>query len=158
MSTAMVSFFDQFPEFDWRVIEIRKKDGYFSASDMSVVLKKRLTDWRKTDFAKRLLARLSEKSGMPIEQRFNGTLGEKSQSASALIQYDLKGDQKVWLHPYVAMSYAMSNPEFQAEMNIWIVDLMTLGTVNPHYLKWTQAEIERGRQFNQDDIKELYGE
>jgi hypothetical protein len=158
MSTAMVSFFDQFPEFDGRVIEIRKKDGYFSASDMSVVLKKRLTDWRKTDFAKRLLARLSEKSGMPIEQRFNGTLGEKSQSASALIQYDLKGDQKVWLHPYVAMSYAMSNPEFQAEMNIWIVDLMTLGTVNPHYLKWTQAEIERGRQFNQDDIKELYGE
>jgi hypothetical protein len=125
---------------------------------MGAALGKRLTDWRKTDFAKRLLTRLSEKSRMPLEQRFNGTLGETSQCASALIQYDLKGEQKAWLHPYVAMSYAMSNPEFQAEVNIWIVDLMTLGTVNPHVLNWTRQEIERGRQFNQDDLNELYGD
>lgn len=157
MSKAMLSFFDQFPEFDGRRVKIRKKDGYFSASDMSAILGKRLTDWRKTDFAKRLLARLSEKARMPLEQRFDGTMGESSHSASALIQYDLKGDQAVWLHPYVAMSYAMSNPEFQAEVNIWIVDLMTLGTVNPHVLKWTQEEYQRGLKFNRDDISDMYG-
>ena len=156
MSKLMVSWFDQFPEYNGQKIEIRQKDGYFSATDMSAVLGKRLTDWRKTDFAKRLLARLSEKSRIPLEQRFDGTLGETSQSASALIQYDLKGKQKVWLHPYVAMSYAMSNPEFQAEINIWIGDLMTLGTVNPHYLNWTKEEIERGLKFNRDDINSMY--
>ena len=152
----MVSWFDQFPEYNGRKIEIRKKDGYFSATDMSAVLNKRLTDWRKTEFAKRLLARLSEKSRMPVEQKFEGVMSESGQSATALIQYDLAGDRKVWLHPYVAMSYAMSNPEFQAEVNIWIVDLMTLGTVNPHYLTWTKEEIERGRKFNQDDLNELF--
>lgn len=156
MFKAMVSFFDQFPEYNGRSIEIRKKDGYFSATDMSAVLQKRLTDWRKTEFAKRLLTRLSEKSRMPIEQKFEGVMGESGQSASALIQYDLGGDRKVWLHPYVAMSYAMSNPEFQAEVNIWIVDLMTLGTVNPHYLSWTKEEIERGQKFNRDDVSDLY--
>ena len=158
MAKLMVSFFDQFPEYDGKKIEIRGKDGYFSATDMSVALGKRLTDWRKTDFAKRLLARLSQRSGMPLEQRFDGTLGESSHSASALIQYDLKGDQKVWLHPYVAMSYAMSNPEFQAEINIWMVDLMILGTVNPHVLQWTREEIVRGIQFNRDDISDMYGD
>ena len=156
MSKAMISFFDQFPEYNGRKVEIRKKDGYFSATDMSAVLDKRLTDWRKTEFAKRLLARLSEKSRMPIEEKFDDVMGQSGRSASALIQYDLGGDRKAWLHPYVAMSYAMSSPEFQAEVNIWIVDLMTLGTVNPHYLNWTKEEIERGREFNKDDLNELY--
>jgi len=156
MPNLMVSWFDQFPEHNGQRVKIRQKDGYFSASDMSAILGKRLTDWKKTDFAKRLLAQLSKKSGMPLEQRFDGTMGESSQSASALIQYDLKGDQTVWIHPYVAMSYAMSNPEFQAEVNIWIVDLMTLGTVNPHVLKWTQEEYQRGLKFNRDDITDMY--
>ena len=156
MPNLMVSWFDQFPEHNGQRVKIRQRDGYFSASDMSAILGKRLTDWKKTDFAKRLLAQLSKKSGMPLEQRFDGTMGESSQSASALIQYDLKGDQTVWIHPYVAMSYAMSNPEFQAEVNIWIVDLMTLDTVNPHVLRWTQEEYQRGLKFNRDDITDMY--
>ena len=47
----IVSFFDQFPEYNGQRISIRGTDGYFSATDMSRVLKKRLTDWRKTKFA-----------------------------------------------------------------------------------------------------------
>jgi hypothetical protein len=158
MSSAMVSFFDSFPEYDGQKIEIRGKDGYFSATDMSRVLNKRLADWRKTEFAKKLLARLSDRARMPVEERFQGTLGESSQCAKALIQYDLKGDQKVWIHPYVAMSYAMSNPEFQADVNIWIVDLMTIGTVNPNVLQWTKDEYQKGIEFNRDDIREMWGD
>lgn len=153
----MLSYFDNFPKFNGRKIEIRARDGYFSATDMSAVLGKRLADWRKTDFSKRLLARLSSRSGMPIEQRLSTRGGEKSQCATALIQYDIDGDQKAWLHPYVAMSYAMSNPEFQADVNIWIVDLMTIGTVNAHMLKWTREEYQRGLQYNRDDIEDMYG-
>jgi hypothetical protein len=154
----MLSYFDNFPEFNGQKIEIRGKDGYFSATDMSSILQKRLADWRRTDFAKRLLNRLSQKTGMPIEQRLSTRGGEFSTTkATALVQYDIDGDQRSWLHPYVAMSYAMSNPEFQADVNIWIVDLMTIGTVNPHILKWTREEYDRGIQYNRDDIEDMYG-
>ena len=56
----------------------------------------------------------------------------------------------------MALSYAMSVPEFQAEVNIWIVDLMTLGTVNPHVLQWTKEEYFRGMGYNRDDINDMY--
>lgn len=157
MSKLMISWFDQFPSFDGNTVEIRGKDGYFSATDMNRILGKRVAEWKKTSFAKRLLARLSEKSGMPIEQRLQSRGGGSSTPATALIQYDTDGDQKTWLHPYVAMSYAMSNPEFQAEINMWVVDLLTLGTVNPHILRWTQEEFQRGLKFNRDDISDMYG-
>lgn len=35
MSRAMVSFFDQFPEYNGQSIEIRGKDGYASVRDIS---------------------------------------------------------------------------------------------------------------------------
>lgn len=96
---------------------------------------------------------------MPLEQRLSNRGGESSTptKATALIQYDVDGDQRTWLHPYVAMSYALSNPEFQADVNIWLIDLMTIGTINPNVLKWTLDEYQRGVEFNRDDIKEMYG-
>ena len=157
MPNLMVSWFDQFPRFDGNTVEIRGKDSYFSATDMNRILGKLVAECKKTSFAKRLLARLSEKSGMAIEQRLQTRGGESSTPATALIQYDTDGDQKTWLHPYVAMSYAMSNPEFQAEINMWVVDMLTLGTVNPHVLRWTQEEYQRGLKFNRDDINDMYG-
>lgn len=74
-----------------------------------------------------------------------------------LIDYVPGDKSRVWIHPYVAMSYAMSLPEFQAMVNIWIVDLMRLGTVNPHILQWTAEEYQRGIEFNRDDIREMWG-
>ena len=74
-----------------------------------------------------------------------------------LIDRGENGDSDIWLHPYVAMSYAMAVPKFQAMVNIWIVDLLTLGTVNPHILQWTKEEYQRGIEFNRDDISDMYG-
>lgn len=150
MSKAMVSWFDQFPEHNGRKIEIRGKDGYFNATDMSQVLEKRFTDWRKTNFAKRLLTRLSEKLGLAVTWEDSPTLNQ-----TPLIDYVPGRGQQIWIHPTLAMSYAMSHPEFQADINVWIYELMTVGTVNPHILQWTQEEYERGLQFNRDDIDEL---
>ena len=151
MSKLMVSFFDQLPEHNGRKIEIRGKDGYFNATDMGQILEKRFTDWRKTNFAKRLLARLSEKLRLPITWEDSPTLGK-----TPLVDYVPGRGQQVWIHPTLAMSYAMSNPEFQADINIWIYELMTVGTVNPHVLKWTQEEFQRGLKFNRDDITDMY--
>jgi hypothetical protein len=157
MSKAMVAFFNQFPAHEGRKIEIRGKDGYFNATDMSQVLEKRFTDWRKTAFAKRLLARLSERLRTPVDRGESDWEDSPSRKQTPLVDY-VRGDgQKMWIHPAVAMSYAMSNPEFQADINIWIYELMSLGTVNPHVLNWTREEYERGLGFNRDDIKDLYG-
>lgn len=155
MSKAMVSWFDQFPEYNGQKIEIRGKDGYFCASDMSLVLEKTFTDWRRTKFATRLIGRLSERLNIPIDRQNLGTR-KLAPNLIPLIDYVPGRGQKIWVHPALAMSYAMSNPEFQADINVWIYEMMTLGTVNLHVLRWTQEEIERGQQFNRDDINELY--
>lgn len=151
MSKLMVSFFDQFPEHDGRKIEIRGKDGYFSATDMTACLNQTFSDWRRTKFATKLIARLAQNLRLPIDYG-----DSRSRSQTPLIDY-VRGDgQKMWIHPALAMSYAMSNPEFQADVNVWIYELMTIGTVNPHVLNWTRDEIERGLKFNRDDINEMY--
>lgn len=159
---SIISFFDQFPEFEGVTLEIRSVDGYFDAAKMAAAMKAfdgkehRFNNWTRNDKTKRLLERLSLRSGIPITRETCG-YSKMSSSQKPLIDY-IRGDKsRVWLHPYVAMSYAMSVPEFQAEVNIWIVDLMTLGTVNPHILKWTKEEYLRGIEFNRDDIRDMYG-
>lgn len=158
---SIVSFFDQFPEFEGTKIEIRGSDGYFDATQMGKAMeafdgkKRRFNNWTRTDFAVKLLARISERSGIPITHENLGTQ-KRVPNQKPLIDWISGRGNRIWIHPYVAMSYAMSLPEFQAEVNIWIVDLMRLGTVNPHVLKWTVEEYRRGLEFNRDDIKEMY--
>lgn len=149
---SIVSYFDHFPKFGDQEIAIRGIDGYLSATDMNKVLGKRFTDWMKTNFASRLLRRLSERLKLPINWE-----SAPSKVQTPLIDYVRGRGQHVWVHPTVAISYAMSNPEFQADINIWIYELMRLGTVNPNYLEWTQEEYFRGLEFNREDRDELYG-
>ena len=151
MSKLILSYLDQFPEFNGRKIEIRGKDGYFCATDMSEVLGKRFTDWRKTDFAKVLLARLAEQLRLPLTWE-----DSPSKAQTPLVDWVSGRGNRIWVHPTVAMSYAMSNPKFQADVNIWIYELMTIGAINPHILKWTREEFERGLKFNRDDINDMY--
>ena len=47
MSKAMVSLFDQFPEYNGQSIEIRGKDGYVSVSP-------HVRDWTKEEFERGL--------------------------------------------------------------------------------------------------------
>lgn len=153
-----VSFFDQFPEFEGQKVEIRGIDGYFSAADMGRAMSAfdgkshRFNDWTRTAFAKRLLKRISDRAGIPIDYA-----DLRSQTQTPLIDYIRGGTTGVWIHPYVAISYAMSVPEFQAEVNIWIVDMLTMRTVNPHVLQWSPAEYLRGMEMVRDDIEEIYG-
>ncbi len=112
---------------------------------------KRFTDWRKTNFAKRLLARIQTRSMIPLTWEDSPT-----KKIKPLIDYKGGRGERIWIHPYIAMGYAMSVPEFQAEVNMWFVDLTTLGTINPHFLQWTKEEYQRGLEFNQDDINDLY--
>lgn len=51
----------------------------------------------------------------------------------------------------------MSNPRFQARVNVWLLSMMQIGTANPHVEDWTATEYLRGVEFNRDDIKDMYG-
>jgi hypothetical protein len=158
---SIVSYFNQFPEFEGVKIEIRGEDGYVDATQMGRAMKafdgkaREFNKWFKNKNTQRLLTRLSERSELPITHE---TLGSRilRPNQKPLIDWISGRGNRIWLHPYVAMSYAMSVPEFQAEVNIWIVDLMRVGTVNPHIMRWTIEEYQRGLEFNRDDIREMY--
>ena len=153
----MLKLFDGFPDFAGVKIQTRENDGYVDATQMEKAMTAfdgkahRFSDWTARKFTTRLLDRLSERSGIPISNDDCPAPNQKP-----LIDWVSGRGNRIWLHPYVAMSYAMSLPEFQAEVNIWIVDLMRLGTVNPHVLKWTVEEYQRGLEFNRDDIRDMY--
>ncbi len=168
MANNIVSFFDQFPAYNGKTVSIRGVDGYLCASDMSEIMGRRFADWSRTKFAKQLLARLSNRLGLsidwenspnPVVPVTHEDLRPKAKAIrkAPLIDFIPGKGQKVWVHPTVAMSYAMSNPEFQADINIWLYELMTLGTVNPHVLQWSREEYDRGIEMNRDDIKEMWG-
>ena len=67
MAELMVSFFDQFPSYNDRQIEIRGKDGYVSVKDISAAINKRFNNWLRTQFAQDVLDELSIIHGLPID-------------------------------------------------------------------------------------------
>lgn len=150
---AIVSFFDQFPSFEGKSVEIRGSDGYVSVKDLNKVLGKRFTDWRKTKFAKELLDELSKIYRCPIDW------GDPPSRQKPLVDYDRAkgGNEGAYAHPAVALSYSMSNARFQARVNAWMLSLTKYGTATMHHEDWTATEYLRGVQYNRDDIDDLYG-
>lgn len=158
----IVSFFDQFPEFCGVKIQVRGDDGYFDATQMGDAMeafdgkRRAFKSWTRNQGTQRLLNRLSEKTGIPVAHE---NLGEQNRSPKQkpLIDWVPGRGNRVWVHPYVAMAYAMSLPEFQADVVIWLANLNRMGTVNPHVLTWTIEEYQRGLEFNRDDVRDMYG-
>jgi homoaconitase/3-isopropylmalate dehydratase large subunit len=160
MSKAMVSWFDQFPEYNGQKIEIRGKDGYVSVRDISKAIGKRFNNWTRTQFAKDVLEELSLLTGLPVanadtELAVKSGYSEMSSRSKALIDY-VRGDEgSIFVHPSVAFAYSMSDARFFARISLWLSQMQEFGTVNPHVRDWTQEEFRRGLQFNRDDIDEL---
>jgi hypothetical protein len=152
--SVIVSYFDQFPEWNGVRFEFRGDDGYVNVSTLNTALNKRFTDWRKTKFAQELLDELSTGYDIPI------ALGEFSQGNGKALIYRLPGGGRegwrTYVHPAVALSYCMSEPRLQARINMWIINMLTLGTTTPHYKDWSALEYLRGLDFNRDDIREMY--
>lgn len=99
---AIVSFFDQFPEWNGQSVEIRGSDSYVSIRDLNKALGKRFADWRKTKFSKELLDELSNIYRVPIEGG-----GEFSTPLrKPLIDHVVEGNAGIYVHPAVALSTA----------------------------------------------------
>lgn len=163
MTKLMVSFFDQFPEYNDHKIEIRGKDGYVSIKNISAAINKRFSDWTRTRFAQEVLDELSLQTGLPIERETFAEKGTHPHSAkmrseqTPLIDRVQGSREGIMVHPAVAFAYSMSEPRFFARISLWLTQMQQTGTVNPHVLEWTREEFERGNRFNRDDIDDLYG-
>lgn len=160
MSDLMVSYFDQFPEYNGQNIEIRGKDKYVSVRDISKAIGKRFNDWTRTKFAKDVLDELSLQTGLPVARENNEKSDYaylRSRSQTPLIDY-IRGDQgSIFVHPSVAFAYSMSDARFFARISLWLSQMQEFGTVNPHVKNWTEEEFQRGLKFNRDDINDMYG-
>lgn len=150
---SIVSFFDQFPAYNGQSVHIRGEDSYVSVKDLNKILGKRFTDWRKTKFAKELLDELSQIYRVAIDWGDSPTHYQKP-----LVDYNRAagGNEGVYVHPAVALSYAMSNARFQARVNAWLLSMTQWGTATMHVQDWSAAEYLRGVEFNRDDIAEMY--
>jgi hypothetical protein len=157
MADLMLSYFDNFPEFNGQKIEIRGKDGYVSVNDISKALNKRFTDWTRTKFSKQVLEELSTQTRLPIAWDKSVCAEVRRRAKTPLVDYIPGDKQLIFVHPSVAFAYAMSNPVFFARISLWLTQLTQTGTVNPHISQWTQAEYQRGLQYNRDDIEDMYG-
>lgn len=158
---SIVSFFDQFPEYNGVKFHFRGSDGYCDVASLNAAMGgKRFTDWMKTKFAKAVVAEVSKQTGILARTEDPKKVGESSQYSGAckigLIDTIPGRNGGVWIHPYLVTAYALQDPVLYARVSIWLTDLMRLGTINPHLLKWTVEEYQRGLAFNRDDIKDMY--
>ena len=152
---GIVSFFDQFPEYNGVKFHFRGSDGYCEVSALNKAMGgKRFNNWTRTKFGKSVIDAISKRSGIPVD--WESQQGYSNVS-TPLIDYDRSKGTGVWIHPYLVTAYAMQDAELYAAVAIWLTDLMRLGTINPHILQWTVEEYQRGLEFNRDDVRELYG-
>ena len=161
MSKLMLSWFDQFPEYNGQKIEIRGKDGYVSVRDISKAINKRFNNWTRTRFAKEVLEELSLLTRLPIansemELTSKSDYSQMSSRSKALIDYVRGDESSVFVHPSVAFAYSMSDAKFFARISLWLSQMQETGTVNPHVKDWTQEEFQRGLKFNREDINDMY--
>lgn len=152
---TIVSYFDQFPEWNGIQFEFRGSDGYVNITSLNKALGKRFSDWRRNNFAQELLDELSLIYNIPIDWVTDSA--DPRSRLTPLVDY-IRGNEGVMhVHPAVALSYCMSNPRLQARVNAWIINMLTTGTPTPHYKDWTAMEYLRGVEFNRDDIRDMYG-
>jgi len=157
---GIVSFFDQFPEYNGVKFHFRGSDGYCKVSCLNEAMGgKRFADWYRGKFAKSVISEISRQTGIPERtlrkgRRFSTLPGTWT---VGLIDEIPGRNGGVWIHPYLVTAYALQDPILYARVSIWLTDLMRLGTINPHVLQWTIEEYHRGLEFNRDDVRELYG-
>ena len=161
MPKLMLSWFDQFPEYNGQKIEIRGKDGYVSVRDINKAINKRFNNWTRTRFAKEVLEELSLLTRLPIansemELISKSDYSQMSSRSKALIDYVRGDENSVFVHPSVAFAYSMSDAKFFARISLWLSQMQETGTVNPHVKDWTQEEFQRGLKFNREDINDMY--
>lgn len=62
-----------------------------------------------------------------------------------------------WAHPDIAIAFAMwCDPGFHLWVARQVRHLLTYGEVNLHVTEWTSEQLEKGREYNREDMKDLY--
>ena len=65
---SIVSFFDQFPEYNGVKFHFRGSDGYCNVAALNAAMGgKRFNNWRRSKFAQRVIQELSNQTGIPVD-------------------------------------------------------------------------------------------
>jgi hypothetical protein len=104
----------------WNSQTIRQReDGYVCLTDMAKSTGKKFSHWNQLDSSKNYLNVLSSVTGIPatgLVQVFQGGLPES---------------QGTWGHPKVSLRFAQwCSEEFAVQVDIWVDELLTKGTVS----------------------------
>ena len=115
-----------------------REDKYVCLTDMATASGKRLSNWIQTDKSKSYLKTLSAIAGKPVIELLE--IGE--------------GNQPTWGHPKVALRFAQwCSDEFAVQIDFWIDELMTTGTVSIATMTPLQLAKEQVRLHEQLELQ-----
>jgi KilA-N domain len=111
----------------WNKKSIRfREDGYGCLTDMAQAAGKLVADYMRLTSTQELLMALSSAMGIPITDNHAG-----SGALVEVLQDGIGKEQGTWAHPEVCTEFAgWCNVAFKIQINRWIVELLTTGTVS----------------------------
>jgi DNA gyrase/topoisomerase IV subunit A len=119
-------------------IRIRQSDRYVCITDMAKACGKLYGNWRKLQQAQRYLEALSRSILIGIDQLIQ------------VIDTGLNETRGTWAHPKVALRFAQwCSPEFAVQVDIWIDELLTTGSV---------SRINTNRVLSRGELLQLQAE
>ena len=138
-------------------VEFLRSGAYVRLNDIAKPFGKRLDNWMRLKTTKELF------EAFKVDRSYNGAKAFYTIQGGNTVSSDLRersetlAAQGTFVHPDIAIQFAQwCSPGFALWVSRQVRHLLTYGEVNIHSTEWSEAEVARGRQFNSDDVKELY--
>jgi KilA-N domain len=124
-------------------LDFLRSGAYANLNDIAKLFGKRVDNWMRLDQTTSLLREFSE------DPSYKGTQAIYTKEGRS---------GGTWAHPDIAIQFAQwCSPGFALWVSRQIRHLMAYGEVNLNYREWTEEQHQIGRQYNRDDVDELYG-
>lgn len=137
-------------------VEFLRSGAYVRLNDIAKPFGKRLDNWMRLKSTKELF------EAFKVDRCYNGAKpfytvkGGNTDTSDPRNRSEALTEQGTFAHPDIAIQFAQwCSPSFALWVSRQVRHLLSYGEVNIHYTEWTEEEIERGRQYNADDVREL---
>lgn len=138
-------------------VEFLRSGAYVRLNDIAKPFGKRLDNWMRLKSTKELFEAFSVDRSYNGAKAFYTVKGGKTATSDPRDRPEILAEQGTFAHPDIAIQFAQwCSPSFALWVSRQVRHLLTYGEVNIHYTEWSEAETVRGRQFNKDDVNELY--
>lgn len=138
-------------------VEFLRSGAYVRLNDIAKPFGKRLDNWMRLKSTKELF------EAFKVDRCYNGAKAFYTIKGGNTAPSDLRErsetlvEQGTFAHPDIAIQFAQwCSPSFALWVSRQVRHLLIYGEVNIHHTEWSEAQATRGRQFNKDDVNELY--